>query len=134
MSSMSLCSMPPVPMVLCIHKGFHFPDHETIHMFVSAEVCTDRANNVHWHTCYTASMIEYIACRVIPNLPQTKLRDLVTPPTNDDALTMFSDRALVASPELMTPDMLSDESDNASSNGGDEETEESDIADQVITL
>ena len=79
-------------------------------------------------------MIEYVSCRVISNLPQTVLRDLVTPPTNDDAPTTFSDRALVASPEPMTPDVLSDESDDASSNGGDEGTEESDIADQVIAL
>ena len=79
-------------------------------------------------------MIEYVSCRVISNLPQTILRDLVTPPTNDDAPTTFSDRALVASPEPMTPDVLSDESDDASSNGGDEGTEESDIADQAIDL
>ena len=79
-------------------------------------------------------MIEYVSCRVISNLPQTILRDLVTPPANDDAPMTFSDRSLVASPEPMTPDVLSDESDDASSNGGDEGTEESDIADQVIAL
>ena len=79
-------------------------------------------------------MIEYVSCRVISNLPQTVLHDLVTPPTNEDAPKMFSDHAFVASPEPMTPDVLSDESDDASSNGGNEGTEESDIADQVIAL
>ena len=80
-------------------------------------------------------MIKYILCRVILSLPQTLLHDLVTPPTkNDDTPTTFSDRALVASPEPMTLNVLSDKSDDASSDGGNEGTEESDIADQAITL
>ena len=79
-------------------------------------------------------MIEYVSCKVISNLLQTVLRDLVTPPTNDNASTTFSDRALVALPEPMTPDVSSDESDDASSNGGNKGTEESDIVDQAIAL